>query len=55
MNSRQRRKHKRKLRKIEKQFEVVSRLAVVRMNSILEGISPAGRTNKWETSNVSTK
>lgn len=52
MNSHQRRKHRRKLRRIEKQFETVKKLAVVRMDNILEGVSPAGRTNNWEVSNV---
>ena len=52
MNSHQRRKHRRKLRRIEKQFETVRKLAVVRMDNILESVSPAGRTNKWETSNA---
>lgn len=52
MNAHQRRKHRRKLRRIEKQFETVKKLAVVRMDNILEGISPAGRTNNWEVSNV---
>ena len=52
MNARQRRKHRRKLRRIEKQFEQVRKLAIVRMDNILEGVSPAGRTNNWEVSNV---
>lgn len=54
MNSHQRRKHRRKLRRIEKKFDSVRKLAVVRMNNILEGVSPAGRTNNWEASNVGT-
>jgi hypothetical protein len=52
MNSHQRRKQRRKLKQIEKQFQEVRKLAAVRMDNILEGVSPAGRTNKWEVSNV---
>jgi hypothetical protein len=52
MNSHQRRKHRRKLRRIEKKFDTVRKLAVVRMDNILEGVSPVGRTNNWEASNV---
>lgn len=52
MNARQRRRHLRKLRRIEKRFETISKLAAIKMDNILEGVSPAGRTNNWEVSNV---
>jgi hypothetical protein len=52
MNSHQRRKHRRKLKRIEKNFKQIARLAVVKWDTILDGISPAGRTNNWEVRNV---